>query len=74
MPSAGSSISTIRRKPSSKKAVSVEEIPQDPQLVRTAIEVLAIAQRLERIGDLSTSMAEQVIYLVEGRSVRHGQD
>ena len=51
-----------------------EEVPQDPQLVRTAIEVLAIAQRLERIGDLSTSMAEQVIYLVEGRSVRHGQD
>lgn len=51
-----------------------EEVPQDPQLVRTAIEVLAISQRLERIGDLSTAMAEQVIYLVEGRSVRHGQD
>ncbi|MCP4834746.1 MAG: phosphate signaling complex protein PhoU [Phycisphaera sp.] len=51
-----------------------EEVPQDPQLVRTAIEVLAISQRLERIGDLSSSMAEQVIYLVEGRSVRHGQD
>jgi phosphate transport system protein len=51
-----------------------EEVPQDPGLVTAAIEVLAMAQRFERIGDLTTSMAEQVIYLVEGRSVRHGRD
>ncbi|MEE2973030.1 MAG: phosphate signaling complex protein PhoU [Planctomycetota bacterium] len=51
-----------------------EEVPQDAGLVRTAIEVLAVSQRLERIGDLTTSMAEEVIFLVEGRSVRHGQD
>jgi phosphate transport system protein len=51
-----------------------EEVPQDPGLVTVAIEVLAMAQRFERIGDLTTSMAEQVIYLVEGRSVRHGRD
>ncbi|MFM1833430.1 MAG: hypothetical protein RLZZ461_1746 [Planctomycetota bacterium] len=51
-----------------------EEVPQDPGLVTAAIEVLAMAQRFERIGDLTTAMAEQVIYLVEGRSVRHGRD
>ncbi|MEE2895769.1 MAG: phosphate signaling complex protein PhoU [Planctomycetota bacterium] len=51
-----------------------EEVPQDAGLVRTAIEVLAIAQRFERIGDISTSIAEEVIYLVEGRNVRHGLD
>ena len=51
-----------------------EDVPLDPQLVRPAIEVLAISQRLERIGDLSSAMAEQVIYLVEGRSVRHAPD
>ena len=51
-----------------------EDVPLDPQLVRTAIEVLAISQRLERIGDLSSAMAEQVIFLVEGRSVRHERD
>lgn len=51
-----------------------EEVPQDARLVAAAIEVLAISQRFERIGDLTTSMAEQVIYLVEGRSVRHGRD
>lgn len=51
-----------------------EEVPQDARLVTAAIEVLAISQRFERIGDLTTSMAEQVIYLVEGRSVRHGRD
>jgi len=51
-----------------------EEVPQDTNLVTAAIEVLAMAQRFERIGDLTTAMAEQVIYLVEGRSVRHGRD
>ncbi len=51
-----------------------EDVPLDPQLVRTAIEVLAISQRLERIGDLSSAMAEQVIFLVEGKSVRHERD
>ena len=51
-----------------------EEVPQDANLVTAAIEVLAISQRFERIGDLTTSMAEQVIYLAEGRNVRHGRD
>ena len=33
---------------------------------------LAIAQRLERTGDISVSIAGNLIYLVEGRVVRHG--
>jgi phosphate transport system protein len=33
---------------------------------------MQIAQRLERIADITTNIAEDVIFLVEGRVVRHG--
>ncbi|NCF39590.1 MAG: phosphate signaling complex protein PhoU [Planctomycetia bacterium] len=49
-----------------------EEIPKDPTATNATIELLAIAQRLERAGDISVSIAGNLIYLVEGRVVRHG--
>ena len=49
-----------------------EEIPRDPESTNAAIELLAIAQRLERTGDIAVSVAGNLIYLVEGRVVRHG--
>ena len=51
-----------------------EEIPRDPQSTNAAIELLAIAQRLERIGDISVSIAGNTIYLVDGLVVRHGEE
>jgi phosphate transport system protein len=33
--------------------------------------LLAVSRNLERIGDLATSIAEDIIYLVEGRIMRH---
>jgi phosphate transport system protein len=32
---------------------------------------MQVAQRLERIADIATNIAEDVIFLVEGRIVRH---
>ena len=49
-----------------------EEIPRDPESTNVAIELLAIAQRLERTGDIAVSIAGNLIYLVEGTVVRHG--
>ena len=48
-----------------------EEIPQHPEAAAAAIDVLTIAQRFERIADMTTNIAEDVIFLVEGRVVRH---
>ena len=47
------------------------EIPQHPEATAAAIDVLTVAQRFERIADMTTNIAEDVIFLVEGRVVRH---
>lgn len=51
---------------------SRSEIPRNIEITTAAIHILTIAQRLERLADITTSIAEDVIYLVEGRIVRHG--
>ncbi len=51
-----------------------EEIPRDPDSTNAAIELLAVAQRLERTGDIAVSIAGNLIYLVEGNVVRHGDE
>jgi phosphate transport system protein len=43
----------------------------DPATVERALHLFSVSRYLERIGDLATNIAEDVIYLVEGRIVRH---
>jgi phosphate transport system protein len=44
---------------------------QDPATVTRAMKVSFIAQYLERIADHATNIAEMVIYLVDGKIIRH---
>ena len=39
---------------------------EDPRIITTAMHYLFIAKNLERMGDLATAIAEQVVYLVTG--------
>jgi phosphate transport system protein len=47
------------------------EMSKDPKFVDTGVHLQACAKFLERIGDHGTNLAELVIFLVEGRDVRH---
>ena len=46
-------------------------IRQQPDKVGSLLRLLAVSRNLERIADLATSIAEDVVYLVEGRIMRH---
>jgi phosphate transport system protein len=43
----------------------------DPRTVSRAIHLIMIAKNLERVADLSTNVAEEVVFMVEARSIKH---
>jgi len=49
-------------------------IPKSPEHIGVYLNHLSVSRHLERIGDLATNIAEDVIYMVEGKIVRHAPD
>ena len=47
---------------------------EDPKRIGGALELLLVSQNLERVADLTTNIAEEVVFLVEGRNIKHGLD
>src|SRR5262245_22529909 len=43
----------------------------DRSTIEPAVQLLFISRHLERVGDHATNIAEDVIFIVEGRDVRH---
>jgi phosphate transport system protein len=43
----------------------------DPSTIERAIHLLRISSNLERLGDLSTNICEEVVYAVEGTVIKH---
>ena len=48
-----------------------QSIPEQVETTQGAIDALSMARAFERIGDLATNIAEDVIFLVRGAIVRH---
>ena len=44
---------------------------QAPSTIEPALDLILISRHLERIGDHATNIAEDVIFMVSGRDVRH---
>ena len=48
-----------------------QQIRANPERVEQLIHQLSVSRQLERIGDLATNVAEDVVYTVEGAIIRH---
>jgi phosphate transport system protein len=44
---------------------------QDPTTIEPALDLILVSRHLERIGDHATNVAEEVIFMVSARDVRH---
>ncbi|HEX6735133.1 MAG TPA: phosphate signaling complex protein PhoU [Azonexus sp.] len=49
----------------------ITHMMEDPRTITTSIDIISIARAIERIGDHAKNVSEQVIYIVEGRDIRH---
>lgn len=49
----------------------VEMMSKDPNIVTRAIPLLLVSRHLERMSDHATNIGEDVVYMVEGRVVKH---
>lgn len=50
-----------------------DQIRREPEKVRPLMRLLAVSRNLERIADCATNIAEDVIYMSEGRIIRHNK-
>ncbi len=46
----------------------------DPSTIERSLHLLRIAQNFERIADLSTNVCEDVVFMVEGKVIKHHAD
>jgi|GEM_PF-878892 len=49
----------------------LEVMEESPRAIERCCHILAVSKALERVAALTANVAEEVIYLVEGRTVRH---
>jgi phosphate transport system protein len=44
---------------------------EDPHMIGAGMELSLVSRNLERVADLATNVAEDVVFLVEGKSIKH---
>ena len=44
---------------------------EDPKSITRAVDLILVARNLERIADHATNIAEDVIFIVEGKNIKH---
>jgi phosphate transport system protein len=54
--------------------ILVTHMMEDPRRIGASMSLFLVSRNLERIGDLATNVAEDVVFLVEGRNIKHGAE
>ena len=49
----------------------VSSMADNPRSIPAAMELILVSRNLERVADLATNMAEEVVYIAEARIVKH---
>lgn len=44
---------------------------EDPHTIGTGMELFLVSRNLERVADLATNVGEDVVFLVEGKTIKH---
>jgi phosphate transport system protein len=52
--------------------VLLSHMIEDPQTITRCLRTMFIAKYFERIGDQSTNICEQIVYMAEARVIKHG--
>ena len=47
---------------------------EDPSTITRALELVLVARNLERVADLATNVAEEVVFIAEARIIKHHAD
>lgn len=51
--------------------IMLTHMAEDPRTITAAMELLLVGRNLERVGDLATNICEDVVFLVEGTTIKH---
>ena len=51
--------------------ILITHMAEDPHTIGAAMELFLVSRNLERVADLATNVAEDVVFLVEGKNIKH---
>ena len=51
-----------------------KNMQEEPKYIDQLLDLITVTQGVERIADLATNIAQDVVYMVEGEIIRHKQD
>lgn len=54
--------------------ILLTHMAEDPHTIGAAMELFLVSRNLERVADLATNVAEDVVFLVEGKTIKHGAE
>ncbi len=65
---------TLNELNKSARKIIIEQIKKEPNNVEECLKMLSIVRKLERAGDQSKSIAEEIIFFVEAKIVKHSNN